>query len=53
MLAFGSHRNPWHVALVTQLEPLRIIHSYKTAGRVVETGLRTRVLGAWNVPGLT
>ena len=54
VLAIAYAARPWHVALVSQLEPLTIIHSYRTVGRCVEQPLdpamRRRLHSAWRLP---
>lgn len=53
VLAFLFEGQPWHVALITQPDPVRIVHSWATAGKVVEQHLHgswdRRIHSAWRV----
>lgn len=55
-MAFAFRGEPQHLAMVTQLEPLYIIHSYAEAGKVVEHGLgdtwEQRLRGCYRLKGL-
>jgi len=48
-------REPMHFGILTEKDPLQMIHSYQPIGRVVENGLdakwRRRILGAYRIRG--
>lgn len=53
-LAYEGH--PHHLAVISCLDPMRVIHADTDRGRVVEHGvdgfLRVRIRGAYRIPGL-
>lgn len=54
-MTFAFVREPQHIAIVTQVEPLQIVHAWMDAGRVAENGLdaywRRRLRGCWRLKG--
>ena len=57
LLTFAFRSHPQHIAIVTDIEPLKILHSHFSAGRCIEQALddawRSRIRGSWRFPELT
>jgi cell wall-associated NlpC family hydrolase len=56
LMIFAFAREPQHVAIVTQTDPLQIVHAWADAGRVVENGFdaywRRRLRGCYRLQGV-
>lgn len=56
VVTFAFLRHPQHLAIVSAVAPLRIVHAWIAAGRVVETGVdaywRRRLRDAWRLRGV-
>lgn len=56
LMTFAFTREPQHVAVVTQFDPVRIAHAWQDVGKVVETDLddywARRLRGCWRLRGL-
>jgi cell wall-associated NlpC family hydrolase len=55
LMVFAFRSEPQHIAIVSCVDPVRIIHAYSEIGRVVEHGLndvwRSRLRGCYRVKG--
>lgn len=56
LMTFAWRSEPQHIALVSQRDPLRILHAWQDAGQCVENDLdatwRARLRGCWRWPEL-
>lgn len=62
VLVFRFMKDPQHFAIVSSLNPWRVIHSYETAGKVCENGIdgewrigktwRSLIVSAWRFRGI-
>jgi len=57
LLSFAFRLEPQHVAIVTAIDPVMLIHALKDAKRVVENSLdatwQGRLRGVWRLRGMT
>ena len=56
IIMFAFRTEPQHVAIISSINPVMIIHAFKDAGRVVENSLDAtwlgRLRGVWRIRGL-
>jgi cell wall-associated NlpC family hydrolase len=56
LMVFAFRAEPQHIAVVSCVDPVRIIHAYSAIGRVVEHGMdetwQTRLRGCYRVRGI-
>lgn len=56
LMIFAWTRHPQHIAIVTQIDPLQIVHSWSDPGRAVENGFdaywRRRLRGCYRLRGI-
>jgi cell wall-associated NlpC family hydrolase len=54
VLSFAWDSAPWHIGVVTSVDPLKMVHAWRQVDRVVETKLdaswRRRICGVWRFP---
>lgn len=55
ILVMAFERHPQHFGIVSQVNPMYLVHAYSSVGRVVENGIRmarVRVLRAYSYRGI-
>lgn len=56
LMMFAFRQEPQHIAIVSQVEPILLIHSWSDVGRVVENGLdniwQSRLRGCYRLKGI-
>lgn len=56
IMMFKWLQDPQHIAIVTQTDPIHIVHTWNAVGRVVENGLdeywRKRLVACYRIRGL-
>lgn len=56
LMLFAFRSDPQHIAIISMLDPIMLIHAYQDVHRVVETGLdatwESRLRGCYRVRGL-
>jgi len=56
LMMFAFRTEPQHVALISQIDPIMLIHSWQDVGKVVENGFdnawQTRLRGCYRLKGI-